>query len=350
MTRPFQGPDDVIRRLGAVQAQDYAGAKWALAMRMQGAGEAELDRALSDGVILRTHVLRPTWHFVTPADIRWMLELTAPRVHAASAYHYRRLGLDDALFAQSNAVLVKALEGGEQLTRSELASAIEHSGTITGLERRQWLVYLLMRAELDGVICSGGLRGKQHTYALLDERAPQSRRLERDVALATLTQRYFTGHGPATLKDYTSWSGLLATDAQHGIAMVGSGLEKNVVGGESYWSSTEAPTADIVSPAAHLLPAYDEYTVAYKDRNAILDPRYAEPTRFGIGNVIAIDGVIAGTWRRTFEKGTVVVALTPFSVLTDAESTAVAGAIQAYGEFLGMPVVSSNSPNAFHPA
>src|SRR5512141_1191648 len=182
-------PAQVVEQFGAVQAQDYAGAKWALGQRLRnGTTDAALDKAFNEGKILRTHVMRPTWHFVTPADIRWMLALTAPRVLSLLAYGDRLLGLDKTALKQSNAVLAKALKGGRQLMRSELKPILQKNGFHTeGLH----LGHLLIHAELDGVICSGGKRGKQFTYALLDERAPQAKSLEREEALAELTKRYF---------------------------------------------------------------------------------------------------------------------------------------------------------------
>ncbi len=200
---PFDQPNEVVAWLGAVQAQEYGHAKWALGMRLPGATDVDVERAIAEGSILRTHVMRPTWHFVTSADIRWMLELTGPRVHALNAYYYRQQGLDDALFARSNAVLAKALAGGNYLTRPELQAALAGAGIVAdgGLRAS----YLMMRAELDMLICSGPRRGKQFTYALLDERAPAASSLPRDEALAELTRRYFTSHGPATLKDFAWW-------------------------------------------------------------------------------------------------------------------------------------------------
>src|SRR5688572_10872776 len=213
----FRQPAEVVGWLGAVQAQDYAAAKWALALRAPGLTDADVDRALADGSILRTHVLRPTWHFVLPDDIRWMLALTAPRINALSAYYYRQMGLDDATFARSNDVLAKALQGGQQRTREELAAVLHQAGIYNG--ELLAFTYLMIRAELDGVVCSGARRGKQFTYALLDERAPQARQLTRDEALAELARRYFSGHGPATLADFVWWSGLTVTDARSGLEM-----------------------------------------------------------------------------------------------------------------------------------
>ena len=160
----FRSPVEVVSWLGAVQAQDYAGAKWALSLRANGISDAQIEQACTDGSILRTHLLRPTWHFVAPDDIRWMLKLTAPRVHAASAFMYRQSGLDKAIFKKSNTIIEKSLRGGRQLTRTELASALDQAGIpAEGFH----LGYLMMYAELEGIICSGARRGKQFTYALL---------------------------------------------------------------------------------------------------------------------------------------------------------------------------------------
>ncbi|HEY6411300.1 MAG TPA: winged helix DNA-binding domain-containing protein, partial [Ktedonobacteraceae bacterium] len=193
----FERVEDVVQWLGAVQAQEYAGATWGIAQRARDLTSALLAQAFAEGKILRTHLLRPTWHFVVPADIYWMLELTAPRVHALNAYYYRQFELDDELFAKSYSVLTKALQGGKQLTRQELAKILADSGiTASGLR----LAYIFMHAELDVLICSGALRGKQQTYALLSERVAQAKTCSHEAALAELARRYFTSHGPATLK------------------------------------------------------------------------------------------------------------------------------------------------------
>ena len=214
----FKDPVSVVAQLGAVQAQDYAAAKWAVAQRTKGITDAAMDQALADGTIIRTHILRPTWHFVTPADIRWMLALTAPRIHAFSFTYYRKLELDKAIFKRTNTLLIKALQGGKQLTRAELKSVLKKNSITSDDPLR--FTYLIIHAELDGVICSGGRRGKQFTYALLDERVLPTKALGRDEALAELAIRYFTSHGPATLKDYIWWSGLTAQDARNGLEMI----------------------------------------------------------------------------------------------------------------------------------
>jgi DNA glycosylase AlkZ-like len=210
----FAAPADVVSWLGAVQSQDYGGAKWAVAQRARGCSDADVEEACDRGDIVRTHVMRPTWHFVTSADARWMLELTAPRVHAANAYYYRQLELDERVFTKSHAALAAALRGGRHLTRVELGHALERAGIRAAGTR---LAYVLMRAELDAVICSGPRRGKQFTYALFDERVPASKPLARDQALAELVRRYFASHGPATVQDFAWWSGLTVADGTKGI-------------------------------------------------------------------------------------------------------------------------------------
>jgi hypothetical protein len=332
MQRTFEKPEDVVRWLGAVQAQDYPGALWGVGLRMRSAVAADIEQAMADGVIVRTHPMRGTWHFVAAADIRWLLTLMAPGRIASNALWYRRLELDEATFAKGNVVFAKALQGGKKLTRRELAAALRQAGISTeGLR----LTFLLHRAELEGVIGSGARRGKQFTFALLDEVVPVSRSLERDEALAELASRYFTSHGPATLQDFIWWSGLIAADARAGLEMVKSRFIQEAIDGKTYWLSPSTLTAKVASPTAYLLPPYDEYTVAYKDRSAILDPAYAQQTGYGIGPTIVVDGQIVGSWKRTFNKDAVVITSDLFTSLSEAQNRAIATAVERYSRFVG---------------
>jgi len=333
-------PGEVVAWLGAVQAQEYGPAKWALGLRLQpGVTDADVEQAFTGGLILRTHVMRPTWHFVTPADIRWLLDLTAPRVNQANAYMYRKLELDDALFRRSNAAIARALQGGQQLTRTELGAMLAEIGVVAEGMR---LGYIVHRAELDAIVCSGARRGKQFTYALLDERAPQARTLARDEALAELTGRYFTSHGPATAEDFAWWSGLTRADVKAGLEMVASQLVHEMIDGKTYWFSTSTPPPRETSHQAFLLPTYDEFVIGYTDRSAMFDAAHTHQLRprdnIVFDSMIVIDGRVVGSWRRTFKKGAVVVELAPFAPLTAAEGEAVTVAAQRYGEFVGMPV------------
>lgn len=339
----FTQPSQVVAWLGALQAQDYAGAKWALSQRSKGLTDAAIDQAFAKGEILRTHVLRPTWHFVRPEDIRWMLALTAPRIHMLSAHYYRQLELDDAIFKHSNKILTKALRDGNQLTRAELTSLLQKNGIASNELLR--FTYLMVHAELDGVICSGARRGKQFTYALLDERAPQAKTLERDEALAELTKRYFRSHGPAAIQDFVWWSGLTLNDARKAIELVKSQLEQEVIDDQTYWFAAPASIAKPF-PTVHLLPDYDEYLVGYTDRAAIFDISHTGKVD-ARGSVLAqytimIDGQVVGTWKRTLKKNEVVIELAPFSAMTNDQNQAVIAATQKYSKFLGLPAKLTN--------
>jgi hypothetical protein len=341
----FKEPVEVVSYLGAVQSQDYAGAKWALGQRMVDASDAALDKAFNDGSILRTHLLRPTWHFVSPEDIRWMLKLTAPRVHAVNAFMYRQLELDKATIKKSYVGLQKSLRG-QPLTRTELGSALAKAG-ITAQRLR--LGYIMMSAELDGIICSGARRGKQSTYALLEERVPPVKEISRDEALAELVRRYFSTRGPATLQDFMWWSGLAMADAKQGLEMVKSGFQREELDGQTYWFPEPSTDEKTRFPAVHLLPNYDEYFIGYKDRSAIGElttraniPKDA-PSLFA--HIIILDGQVAGGWKRTLEKNKVIVELTPITKLTQPEKQAVTAAAERYARYLGLAAEKKTFPN-----
>src|SRR5687768_13387649 len=225
---------------------------------------ASIERAFDAGRILRTHVLRPTWHFVTPADIRWMLELTAPHIQRAMAYQRRQVELDARVCNRAIGVIERALGDEEYLTRGELGARLARSRiNATGTR----LAHLAAYAELEGVICSGPRRGKQFTYALLATRAPAARRLARDEALAELTRRFFQSHAPATIRDFVWWSGLSTADAKRGLEM--NKARHRVEDGLTYWTLGRANPSHRSRASVHLLPVYDEYVVAYRDREAV---------------------------------------------------------------------------------
>jgi hypothetical protein len=325
LARPrFTAPSDVVAALGAVQAQDYAGAKWAIALRGRGITDAAVEAAVAAGTILRTHVLRPTWHFVTPADIGWMLALTAPRIRAAMASSDRKLGLDATVVRRSNAAITRALRDGAQLTRQELADALDRAGIdATGTQR---LAHLMLRAELDGIVCSGGRRGKQFTYALLAERAPQPRTLSRDESLLELTMRYLGTRGPATPHDLAWWSGLTVADARRGIALAEPRARSDTIDGRACWFLGSRPPATDAD-TAHLLPNFDEYFIGFTERSAPLD-----------AHTIVIGGEFAGTWRRAIRKDAATIELQLSGRATPARRRAIAAAAERFAAFLQLPV------------
>jgi Winged helix DNA-binding domain len=285
-------PQEVVSWLVAMQAQEYAMAKWAIGLRMAGAPtDAEIEQAFNAGKILRTHVMRPTWHFVAPADIRWLLALTAPRVHAASAYMYRQLELDAAVFKRSDTVLIRAL-AGRFLTRAALQTELARAGVKASGPR---LGYLMMHAELEGLICSGPREGQQFTYALLDSRAPKARNLNREAALEELSRRYFASRGPATAQDFATWSGLTLTDARAGMESLGLDFARETIGGRVHAFRPPGRGIRSAEGFAFLMPDYDEYGMGYKDRSAL-----GPPAKLAYNRMIVVDGQIVGSWQRTF--------------------------------------------------
>ena len=332
-------PGEVVAWLGAVQAQGFAAAKWALGLRMHKAAVSDIEKAFDHGEILRTHVMRPTWHFVAPQDIRELLALTAPRVHAVNAQMYRRLELNDDCLSRCRAVLRKALRGNNHLTRPELANRLLENRIQAAGQR---LAYILMYAELEALICSGPRRGKQFTYALLDERAPRAKGSDGDQALARLTLRYFASHGPAQLKDFAWWSGLTLRDTQRGLDLVASHLARETIDGKIHWFSPGSVAALSKTPAALLLSIYDEYTIAYRDRSALGGERYIERL-LAVGNaltsVIIFKGKIAGTWKRALKKGKIEITANPFERLRKDQREALGAAASRYGRFHQMPAI-----------
>jgi len=332
--------EDVVRLLGAVQAQDYGNAKWAVARRTPSLTDADLERAFTSGAIVRTHVLRPTWHFVLPEDARWMLALTAPRVRMAMGYNNRVLEIDRAEFNRSNAALERALRDGAQLTRAELAAVLKRARVDVSTGQR--VGHLLMRAELDQVIVSGARRGNQFTYALFDARVPPAPARDRDDALRELAWRYFRTRGPATIQDFAWWSGLTVGDAKRAVEINGRALARENADDREYWTVADAPMERTPAPRrmAHLLPNYDELFVGFRDRLAFAERLRERAPRARVdallGHMLFIDGQIVGGWRRSLGKHVDVDVRTP-APLTAGEQTLVAREIERFGAFLGRP-------------
>jgi hypothetical protein len=327
LSSPLGSPADVVDHLGAVQAQDHAPALWSVAQRTRGGAVDPVAAAFARGDLLRTHVLRPTWHFVRPSDIRWMLALTAPRIRATMAYYARQRSIDDRLQARVDRVLAASLEV-RSLTRAEIEAALARARIVASGER---LGHLLIAAELGGLIASGGLRGKQQTWALLDARAPATPAPDRDEMLAMLATRYFTSHGPATAKDLAWWASLTLADVRRAIALAGRSLVAHDLDGVPAWSGPlDALPRAANQPAVHLLHSYDEYVVGY-----------AGVARGRLVPQVVIDTQIAATWRRTIARGRVSIEIVPVRTLTRAESRAVAAAARAHADALGLPLTAA---------
>jgi hypothetical protein len=330
-----------VAHLGAVQAQEFAEANWSIAERVPGAVPGDVEEAFTRGEILRVHALRPTWHYLAAADLRWIQALTGPRVHQANAYYYRQVGMDEATIARSNQALGTVLADGQPRTRRELGAALKEAG-IEGAEGVR-LAHLMMCAELDALVCSGPRRGKQHTYALLDRRAPPAPERARDDALIDLVTRFFTTHGPATIRDFTWWSGLTVADAKRGLAGAGDALEHELddEGRPWYFPSTPqaSPATKRPSSRAYLLPTYDEAIVAYKDLRVV----FAEPpSREGpITRAVVIDGMTVGSWKRIVRARSVEIEAMLLSRLDADQQQRLAAAVDRFGRFMGSPATLS---------
>jgi hypothetical protein len=338
----FDRPADVVKWLGAVQAQDYIGALWAVGLRTNKATEADVVQAVADKEIVRTWPMRGTLHFVPAEDIHWMLELLTPRIIVAMIKRSRYLELNERVITRSRTLIERTLEGGKQLPRATMYKVLEAAKISTAGGRG---LHILSRLAHERVLCFGAREGKQPTFALLDEWVPSPRRLARDEALAELTGRYFTSHGPATLQDFIWWSGLPASDARVGLEMAKSQLVQETIYGHRYWLASSLPTVKKSASKAYLLPSYDEYAVAYRDRSAVLDPIYSRHLHTGNGvfsPIVVIDSQIVGTWKRSLNKDTWAIKVSPFAEISETEICArAAAAAKRYEKFLGAPVAMS---------
>ncbi|KAA6327353.1 hypothetical protein EZS27_023653 [termite gut metagenome] len=299
----MQTPKDVVSWMGAIQAQDYAMAKWAVGIRFSGSTDKQVEEAFNKGEILRTHVMRPTWHFVAPENIRWMLALSADRIKASARSRDRDLEITEELYSQVNRIIRQSLEGNKFLTREAVGQALKDAGIVVDTSR---MIHFMMRAEVEGVVCSGALQGKSHTYALLDERVPPAKPLHKEEALAKLAQLYFTSHCPATLQDFVWWSGLLQTEAKKGLESVKSGFVAEEMNGQTYWiADTFKNAPSNADTSIHLLPAFDEYIISYRDRKAVLplDNHSKAISSNGIFRpTIVANGQVVGLWKKSNAK------------------------------------------------
>ncbi|HSD37092.1 MAG TPA: winged helix DNA-binding domain-containing protein [Rhodocyclaceae bacterium] len=329
-------PADVLAWFGAMQAQDYASARWALGVRCTALSEAAVMQAIEEGRIVRTWALRNTLQLISARDVHWLIGLIGPVMLARNAARYRKYGLDAAGFEKVDAHIRIVLHGGQKLTREELFAALEQGAIDTTGMRGACILY---RAALSGCICPASLRGKQQTYALLDEWVPVKNLLDRDAALGELALRYFRSHGPASLRDFAWWSGLSLIDARRGLSLARLSLREVHIGEEACWLSQSLLPDDAGSPSAHLLPAFDEYFLGYANRTLTLESRHFPRvmTNNGIFRpTMLVDGEIVGIWARTLKKGAVSVASQPFRKLANDEMEALNLAARRHADFLGL--------------
>jgi hypothetical protein len=331
----FENPGEMVRWFGAVQAQDFFASLWAVGQRIKGSVEADVERAIAEKQIVRSYPMRGTLHFAPPEDLRWMLKLMTPRIIAKSAKLYRDASLNAAVFKKAASIFERALQGENQLTRDEMYEVLEENSIATKNYRG---LHILGHLSQQGLLCFGPRKGKQQTFVLLDEWIPDSNDLTREESLAKLTLNYFTGHGPATLQDLVWWSGLTVADIKSGVEMVKPQLQEDTVEGVTYYSS---PNASIKkSTQALLLPVYDEYTVAYKDRDLLLDEKAAKSLKkvnnLVFTNTVVIDGNVVGVWRRTIKKEKALIEVNALTSLDKSQKEKIEAAAKKYGTFIGL--------------
>jgi len=317
----FAEPAGLVHWMGCIRAADFAAAKWAIGARVAGSTDKTIEHAFNQGHILRTHLLQPEWHFISPADIRWMLALTSSRLRSFNKEIYRTLGIDAATLKKSKRIIVRALEKGQQ-TRVQLWDILKKAQIHADELRMGWL---LMDAELDGLICSGGMEGRQFTYALLDQRAPMTSPGGKEDLLAELARRYFLSRGPATVHDFAAWSGLRGGDIRIGMELNKQWLASEVVNGQMYWFDPSGSVMDHPGSLL-LLPALDEWTTAYSG-NSFFKP------------MLVIDGQISGTWTAALGKDTVAIDIATPVRMDGALQDVLLQEVRKYSHFLGRKLI-----------
>ena len=335
----FVNPVDVVSWLVAMQAQDYAGAKWSIGLRLPGSSDHTVEQALGAGSIIRTWALRGTYQLVSREDIHWLLAVVAPRVIAKNARRYRQLELDDTTLAQSNHLLAGILAERGPLKRSALRTSLEKKGVSTEGQR---FYYMLQRASLDGLICQGVLEKKEPLFSVLTPENGGGNPIDREQALARLARRYFTSRGPATLDDFVWWSGLLVADAKLGLAGAKPDLAIETAGGKQYWAAATTRPATQADPAVYFLPGFDEYLVSYRDRSAQLNEQVAEAwskSKAMFSPAILLNGQVIGLWKRTFKGNTLIINTALYRELQPTEAQALETAARHYADFLGKDAV-----------
>jgi hypothetical protein len=326
---------EVVYWMGAVQAQDFPMSKWVVGLRLPGSTEKSVESAIDSGEIIRTHVLRPTWHLVSAEDVYWMLELTAPQIKTAARSRDRELGLTDKTISHCNNLFEKWLRDGNFLPREELLKLLADAGFSNDNNR---VSHILMRAEIDGIIGSGSTKAGKLTYALLAERVPVKKLLKRDEAAVELARRYFSSHGPAALPDFAWWSGLPVKECRQAIEAIKNDFVAEAVDGESYFFDPEVNIREAENEKIYLLPAYDEFIISYKNRAAMLtfENHLKAVSNNGVFRpVIVYNGQVIGIWKRTIKAGQAILETDYFGSPAKTIQKQVEKEFEKYVQFLG---------------
>jgi len=333
----YKTPQQLVEWMGAIQAQDYNSAKWAIGIRLPHLTEEQVESSFNQGEILRTHVMRPTWHFVSKDDIYWMLKLSSPQIKAVLNSRHRELGITEFLVNKCYLIMEEAIHSNElqAMTREELISEFERAGLPTDL---QLASHFFLSAEIDGIICSGPLKGKKHTYSLLSKRVPNKILLTKEEALAKLALKYFSSHGPATVADFIWWSGLSASNARSALESIKDNLVSIRIASDNYWLSATTGKVEKPKDSVYLLPAYDEFLISYKDRSASItadDHKKAISSNGIFRPVVLVNGQINGLWKRDIKKDEIIIRTEYFRPHDKTDEVLIASAAEMLGSFIG---------------
>lgn len=338
LSRPlFDHPGELVSWMGAIQAQDYSMSKWAIGMRLKSATLHTVNEALERGEIVRTHIMRPTWHWVAGEDIRWMLKLSSARVKAAIDSWVKAgcLDISEPRYTQCVDLLGKILLGNKNLTREEITVEMARAGVPTEDER---VKRYILRAEVLGIVCSGGDKEGKPTYALLDEHIPAARELHHEEALAKWAASYFRSHSPATLADFVWWSGLTITEAKKAMGLIRSELIEEQFGTQKFFIH-QSCSHTCPHEHLHFLPPFDEYLISYKERTAALDLKHHPKAfnRYGtFYPVVLHNGQIIGNWTKSVKKGQSNISTSFFEPGTQPDEALLKAAGKRYEKFIDL--------------
>jgi Winged helix DNA-binding domain len=330
----FDSVRDIANWMGAIQAQDFPMSKWAFGTRLINPTDKLIETAFDRGEILRIHLLRPTWHLVSAENIRWLLNLTAPRVKARLISRQKSLDLTETLLKKCSRLIQDSLNGENHMTRKELVAILAKAKIPIDNQRAS---HILVNSELDGIICSGKIKGGKQTYALLDERVPKTKYLTKEDALKKIASIYFSSRGPATLHDFIWWSGLSVTDAKNALEIAKPDLISEKIDSEFYWLSNLIKVPKKENISVHLLSAFDEYLISYKDRTASVPFLYQKKTFSDNGifwPIIVINGQARGLWKRTIRKDKVIIETKLFEPISSTIKNQIIKQSELFGLYL----------------
>ncbi len=331
---------DIVNWMGAMQAQDFNMAKWAIGVRLPGSTEKIIEDAINKGEIIRTHLLRPTWHFVSPEDIYWMIDLTAPQIKSAIKSRNKELELTEEVFKKTYKIIERALSNSNHLTREELIVELKKSKIETGDNRAS---HIFLRSEIDKLICSGAAKGNKQTYTLFENKVTETKTLKRDEAITKLAGKYFASHSPATLEDFVWWSGLTVKDSKLALETIKSNFVSETIGKQIFWFTNPFFIPKLAKDSVYVLPAFDEFIISYKDRTASLPFENHKNTVSNNGifrPVIVINGQVSGIWKRTIKKNEVIVEIELFNLNNRAKKKLMDEALEKFGQFLDKEITA----------